>query len=64
MSHSWYYIVIKHHLQKQKENNINDTAETKRMKAKLFVPRKKIVILVVLKAFTIPKKLHVKCCRY
>jgi len=56
---SCYYTVIKHHLQEQKENIINGTAETKRMTAKLFVPHQKIVMFVVLKAFTTMKTLHV-----
>lgn len=34
MSQSCYYIVIKLHLQEQKENIINYIAETKRMTAK------------------------------
>jgi len=56
---SCYYIVIKHHLQEQKENIINGTAETKRMTAKLFVPHQKTVMFVALKAFTTLKTLHV-----
>ena len=58
-SQSCYYTVIKHHLQEQKESIINNTVETKRMTAKLFVPHQKIVMLVVLKTFTVLKTLHV-----